>query len=161
MRGGGYGYSKEGPYGERGALDEAIQVASGIGRLERPGQQPSAQFAHGPMADKTNSIIVAYAVLGALVHRARTGRRQDVEVPIFKNMVSYVMAEHLWGMIFDPAIGGPGYAPLISPERRPVPTKDGYVSILTSPTPIGKFSVRGPSVQTCYLTPGSKQWWTG
>jgi len=131
---GAYGYSKKGPYGERGALDEAIQVAGGIADLNgrangTPRSSPTA------MGDKTNSITVAYAVLGALVHRARTGRGQEVEVPMFETMVNYVMAEHLWGMGFEPSMGGPGYAPLLSMHRQPVRTKDGWISVLVTLDP--------------------------
>ena len=131
---GAYGYSKNGPYGERGALDEAIQASGGIADLNGrangvPRSVPTA------LADKINSITVAYAVLGALIHRSRTGRGQDIEVPMMETMVNYVMAEHLWGMGFEPPLSGPGYAPLISPKRQPMRTKDGYVAILTSLDP--------------------------
>src|SRR5690606_3531428 len=35
-----------------------------------------------------------------------------------------------WGMTFDPPIGTPGYTRLMSRERRPYLTKDGYIAIL-------------------------------
>jgi crotonobetainyl-CoA:carnitine CoA-transferase CaiB-like acyl-CoA transferase len=73
---------------------------------------------------------VVQAVLAALFHRERTGRGQEIEVPMYETMVSYVMAEHLWGSTFEPPMGPPGYTRLMSEERKPYPTKDGYIAIL-------------------------------
>lgn len=126
---GAYGYSKKGPYGTKGALDDSIQAASGIAMLNKlvlgePRYLPTV------VADKTTAMTVVYAVLAALFHRERTGEGQDIEVPMYETMVHFVMGEHLWGMSFDPPIGGPGYTRLMSQERRPYPTKDSYIAIL-------------------------------
>ena len=82
------------------------------------------------VADKTTAITVVYGVLAALFSRERTGLGQELEVPMFETMVSYVMAEHLWGMTFEPPLGPPGYVRLMSQHRRPYRTRDGYVAIL-------------------------------
>jgi crotonobetainyl-CoA:carnitine CoA-transferase CaiB-like acyl-CoA transferase len=73
---------------------------------------------------------VVYGVLAALFARERNGHGQELEVPMFETMVSYVMAEHLWGMTFEPPLGPPGYVRLMSLHRRPYQTRDGYVAIL-------------------------------
>jgi crotonobetainyl-CoA:carnitine CoA-transferase CaiB-like acyl-CoA transferase len=44
--------------------------------------------------------------------------------------VYYVMAEHLWGMTFEPPLGSAGYKRLMSYHRKPYKTKDGYIAIL-------------------------------
>lgn len=126
---GAYGYSKHGPYGAMGALDDSIQAVSGIAMLNKlvlgePRYLPTV------LADKTTAMTVVYAVLAALFHRERSGEGQDIEVPMYETMVHFVMGEHLWGMTFDPPIGGPGYTRLMSQERRPYPTRDGYIAIL-------------------------------
>ncbi|MDX2224854.1 MAG: CoA transferase [Rhodospirillaceae bacterium] len=126
---GSYGYAKDGPYGERGALDDSIQAVSGVAMLNKlvlgePRYLPTI------VADKTTAMTVVYGVLGALFHRERTGQGQELEVPMFETMVNYVMAEHLWGMTFEPPLGPPGYVRLMSQERKPYPTKDGYIAIL-------------------------------
>jgi crotonobetainyl-CoA:carnitine CoA-transferase CaiB-like acyl-CoA transferase len=126
---GSYGYGKNGPYGERGALDDSIQAVSGIAMLNKlvlgePRYLPTI------VADKTTAMTVVQGVLAALFHRERTGEGQELEVPMFETMVSYVMAEHMWGMTFDPPIGTAGYVRLMSNERKPYPTKDGYIAIL-------------------------------
>jgi crotonobetainyl-CoA:carnitine CoA-transferase CaiB-like acyl-CoA transferase len=126
---GTYGYSKEGPYGDRGALDDSIQAVSGIAMLNEmvlgePRYLPTV------VCDKTTAMQVVNAVTAALYHRERTGRGQEIEVPMFETMVYYTMAEHLWGMTFEPPIGGPGYTRLMSYHRKPYKTKDGYIAIL-------------------------------
>jgi len=126
---GAYGYSRKGPYGSKGALDDSIQSISGIAMLNKmvlgePRYLPTV------VADKTTAITAVYAVLAALFHRERTGEGQEVEVPMFETMVSFVMAEHLWGMTFEPPMGPPGYVRLMSEHRRPYRTRDGYIAIL-------------------------------
>ncbi|MEQ9444828.1 MAG: CoA transferase, partial [Rhodospirillaceae bacterium] len=117
---GSYGYAKDGPYGSKGALDDSIQAASGIAMLNKmvlgePRYLPTI------VCDKTTAMAVVQAVLAALFHRERTGRGQSIEVPMFETMVSYVMAEHLWGTCFEPPMGPPGYVRLMSEERKPYP----------------------------------------
>jgi crotonobetainyl-CoA:carnitine CoA-transferase CaiB-like acyl-CoA transferase len=126
---GAYGYSRSGPYGARGALDDSIQAVAGIAMLNKmvlgePRYLPTV------VADKTTAITVVYGVLAALFHKARTGQGQEVEVPMFETMVSFVMAEHLWGMTFVPPMGSPGYVRLMSVHRKPYKTLDGYIAIL-------------------------------
>ncbi len=124
-----YGYGKAGPYGEKGALDDSIQAASGIAMLQKmvlgePRYLPTI------VADKTTALTVVNAITAALFHRERTGEGQEIEVPMFESLVYYVMAEHLWGKTFEPPIGTAGYVRLMSKERRPYKTKDGYIAVL-------------------------------
>jgi crotonobetainyl-CoA:carnitine CoA-transferase CaiB-like acyl-CoA transferase len=126
---GAYGYAKKGPYGTLGALDDSIQAASGIAMLNEmvlgePRYLPTI------VADKTTAITVVYAVLAALFHRERSGEGQEIEVPMFETMVNFVMAEHLWGMTFEPPKGKPGYVRLMSENRKPYKTQDGYIAVL-------------------------------
>lgn len=126
---GAYGYAKKGPYGALGALDDSIQAASGVAMLNKmvlgePRYLPTI------VADKTTALTVVYGVLAALFHRERSGEGQELEVPMFETMVNYVMAEHLWGMTFDPPKGAPGYVRLMSHHRKPYKTLDGYIAIL-------------------------------
>ena len=126
---GTYGYGKAGPYGSKGALDDSIQAASGIAMLNKmvlgePRYLPTV------IADKTTALGVVYAVTAALYHRERTGVGQELEVPMYESMVYYTMAEHLWGMTFEPPIGTAGYTRLMSHHRKPYKTRDGYIAIL-------------------------------
>lgn len=126
---GSYGYGKAGPYGSKGALDDSIQAVSGIAALNEmvlgePRYLPTI------VADKTTAMAVVFAVTSALYYREKTGIGQQLEVPMFETMVYYVMAEHLWGMTFEPPLGTAGYTRLMSHHRKPYKTKDGYIAIL-------------------------------
>ncbi len=126
---GTYGYREAGPYGDKAAYDDSIQAASGIAMLQamvagEPRYLPTI------VSDKTTSLAVVYAVTSALYYRERHGVAQAIEVPMFETMVSYVMAEHLYGLTFEPALGAAGYTRLMSEHRKPYKTTDGYVAIL-------------------------------
>ena len=126
---GTYGYAKDGPYAERGALDDSIQSVSGFAMLHEM-VQGEPRYVPSVVADKTTAITVVYGVLAALFHRERTGEGQELEVPMFETMVSFVMAEHLWGQVFDPPLGSAGYKRLMSKHRKPYRTLDGYIAVL-------------------------------
>lgn len=124
-----YGYSAAGPYGAKGALDDSIQAASGIAMLQAM-VQGEPRYLPTIVCDKTTALTVVYSVTSALFHRERTGIGQAIEVPMFETMVSYVMAEHLWGFAFEPPIGHAGYTRIMSEQRRPYKTLDGYIAVL-------------------------------
>jgi crotonobetainyl-CoA:carnitine CoA-transferase CaiB-like acyl-CoA transferase len=126
---GAYGASRNGPYGSRSAFDDSIQSLAGIAMLNEP-LLGEPRYLPTLVADKTAAITVVYGVLAALYRRERTGEGQELEVPMFETMVSFVMAEHLWNMTFDPPTGPPGYVRLLSKDRKPYKTRDGYIAIL-------------------------------
>jgi len=129
-----YGYSKKGPYGNMGALDDSIQAASGLadlmGQANTPLGHSEPRYLPTILADKTTGGNVVQAVLAALFHRERTGEGQDIEVPMFESMVAFNMVEHLWGQTFEPALGTAGYTRLLAETRKPYPTKDGFLAVL-------------------------------
>jgi len=124
-----YGYRTAGPYGSKAAYDDIIQAGAGFAWLqtavaETPRYMPTI------VADKTSSNAVLSAVLAALYARERTGMGQAVEVPMFETLAAFVMVEHLYGETFVPAIETSGYKRILSPQRRPYATKDGFLAIL-------------------------------
>jgi crotonobetainyl-CoA:carnitine CoA-transferase CaiB-like acyl-CoA transferase len=126
---GTYGYSRKGPYADRAAYDDSIQSASGLAMLAtKMGEEP--RYLPTIIADKTTGLAVVSSVLAALFHRARTGVGQEIEVPMYETLISYIMAEHLFGFAFDPPRGEMGYTRLLSNHRRPYKTRDGYIAIL-------------------------------
>ena len=53
-----------------------------------------------------------------------------MECSMFEGLVSYNLIEHQSGSVFSPPEGKTGYARLLSPNRRPYKTKDGYICAL-------------------------------
>jgi len=124
-----YGYSKKGPYGDRGALDDSIQAASGVAMLMSM-IEGEPRYLPTILADKTTAMAVVNAVCAALFARERSGKGQEIEVPMYETMVSFVMAEHLWGKTFEPSLAPAGYTRIMAKNRKPYPTKDGYIAVL-------------------------------
>lgn len=123
------GYGQDGPYADRPAYDDIIQAAAGWSALEaQVGDAP--RYAPTIVADKTTALYAVGAINAALLHAARTGEGQYVEVPMFEVMASFLLVEHLGGRTFVPPEGPAGYARLLSRHRRPYPTRDGHLSVL-------------------------------
>lgn len=127
---GSYGYSKKGPYADKGALDDSIQAASGFAILQSM-VAGSPRYLPTVIADKTTAQNVVQAVLAALFHKERSGEGQEIEVPMFESMVSFIMTEHLWGQSFEPPLAQAGYPRLLAKHRKPYRTKDdSYLALL-------------------------------
>ena len=123
------GFGSDGPYAGRPAYDDLIQGMVGVPSLMA---QMAGEPRYAPLtiADRTVGLAAAGAILAALFHRERTGLGQSIEVPMFETMAQYALADHLGGRTFDPPIGPPGYPRLLAPERKPYPTKDGFLCAL-------------------------------
>jgi len=65
-----------------------------------------------------------------LFHRERSGEGQVIEVPMFETMAQFVLADHMGGGAFVPALGPMGYRRLLSRTRGPYPTQDGHLSLV-------------------------------
>ena len=125
-----HGYRDGGPYSGQPAYDDVIQGQSGIAALMA---QIAGEPRYAPMilADKTCALSIAGAVRCApLFARERTGRGQFVEIPMFEQMVAFVLGEHLFGHNFVPPLGPLGYTRVTGAWRRPYKTKDGYLCMM-------------------------------
>ena len=125
-----FGYSQRGPYAAKAAYDDLIQGAAGIPWLLKKQGADTPRYAPVIIADRSVGQQVATAVCAALFHRQRTGKGQRIDVPMFEHLLPAVLGEHLGGYTFEPQLGDPGYARMLTPDRRPYQTKDGYVCAL-------------------------------
>jgi crotonobetainyl-CoA:carnitine CoA-transferase CaiB-like acyl-CoA transferase len=116
------------------AYDDIIQSAVGVGdMMQRVAGEPA--LLPTIFADKVCGLAVAQAVTAALYHRARSGRGQHVEVPMVQAMTAFMLAEHGSGAIAEPPtpqgdLPATGYPRVMTPERRPQQTADGWIQIL-------------------------------
>ena len=121
-------FGRGGRYFNRPAYDPVIQSLSGVaGTIARATGEP--RFVPMVMSDHTSGLIAAQAIGFALFRREKTGRGEAIDVPMLENMASFVASEHLGAATFDPPVGPTGDGRLLSPNYRPVPTKDGYVTV--------------------------------
>ena len=82
------------------------------------------------LADKVTALHAVYGILAALVARAN-GRAGaiHVEVPMFESFAAFLLNEHLGAATFDTA-GRVGYDRVLSRNRRPFRTTDGWIAVL-------------------------------
>ncbi len=123
-------FGTDGRYANRPAYDPIIQSLSGVAAtFHRATGEP--RFVPMVMTDHITGLVAAQAIGFALFRRERAGggRGEAIEVPMFETMAGFVAAEHLGAATFDPPEGPPGDNRLLSAEYRPLPTKDGFITV--------------------------------
>ncbi|MBP2839306.1 CoA transferase [Pseudomonas sp. PNP] len=126
---GAFGFGQRGPYAERPAYDNLIQAAVGVPMVQSRKTDGPPSYVGTAIADRIVGMATSNAILAALHFRGQTGLGQSVSVPMFETFAHFVMGDHMYGHTFVPALGDWGYARMTSPERRPFPTRDGYLSV--------------------------------
>jgi crotonobetainyl-CoA:carnitine CoA-transferase CaiB-like acyl-CoA transferase len=127
----GAGYGAAGPYAGEPAYDDLIQASSGLADLlPRTDGNPTPRYIPTLLADKVSGLFMANAITAALFHRQKTGEGQFVEAPMLECLVSFNLVENLFGHTFDPPTGQWAYTRSANPNRKPFPTKDGYIGLL-------------------------------
>lgn len=124
-----YGYGRRGPERDLPAYDDTIQAECGLTAVQQM-LTGDADFVGTIMADKVSGLTAFYATTLALLHRARTGEGQEVEVSMFETMASFMLVEHANGAMFTPPLGPAHYPRVVAPNRKPYKTKDGYIAAL-------------------------------
>jgi len=111
------------------AYDDIIQSATGVADAAcRAYGEP--RLVPTVLADKVAGLTIVYAVLAALFHRERSGEGQHIEVPMTQAMTAFMLVEHGAGGVSQPPAGPVGYQRILSPERRPQRTADGWINVL-------------------------------
>jgi len=125
------GYRPDSAYRDRAAFDDVIQGESGLAALNK-GVDGAPRYVPMVVCDKVCGNVLAGAVGMALFARERTGRGQEVHVPMMETMAAFNLVDHLWhGVLAEPE-KGLGYPRMLTPYRRPYATKDGHVCLLAT-----------------------------
>ena len=125
------GFRRDGVYRDRPSFDDVIQGESGLAALNG-GVGGEPRYVPMAVSDKICGYVLASAIGMALFHRERTGKGQEVHVPMLETMLAFNLADHLWyGVLAEPE-KGLGYPRMLTRHRRPFPTKDGQICILAT-----------------------------
>lgn len=124
------GFSQRGPYAPKAAYDDMIQAATGLAAAVGSGSGGEPRYLPITIADRSVGLYAFGVISAALYARERTGVGQSVEIPMFETMIPYILGDHLYGHTYDPPKDGFSYPRLMSPNRRPYKTKDGYICCL-------------------------------
>jgi crotonobetainyl-CoA:carnitine CoA-transferase CaiB-like acyl-CoA transferase len=125
------GYRPGSANGERAAFDDVIQGESGFAALNAS-SDGEPRYAPMVIADKVSGYVLAAMVGMALYAREKTGKGQEVHVPMFDTMAAFNLVEHLWHGVFGEPEKGLGYPRMLTPHRRPYATSDGHVCLLAT-----------------------------
>ncbi|WP_395622823.1 CaiB/BaiF CoA transferase family protein [Sphingomonas daechungensis] len=125
-----YGFGRAGRYRDYPAYDDIVQAAAGLADLQSRLNGGEPAYLATVVADKVAGLTAAYAIAAALFAREKGVGGQEIEVPMFETLVSFACAEHLSGSLFDPPLGPPEYPRVVSAERRPYRTADGYIGVM-------------------------------
>jgi crotonobetainyl-CoA:carnitine CoA-transferase CaiB-like acyl-CoA transferase len=123
------GFRKGSSMQEFPAYDDLIQGVSGIASLNA-GPDGAPRYFPTVVVDKLTGATLASMIGMALFHRERTGQGQEIHLPMMETILSFTLVEHMWhGTLGEPE-QGLGYPRMLTPHRRPYPTKDGYISVI-------------------------------
>jgi len=123
------GFSGLGPDRDAPAYDDVIQSRSGLAALNADASG-APKFVRTIACDKVVGLHLALAVASGVVQKERTGKGTCIEAPMLESMVSFLMSEHLAGHSLIPEEGELGYDRMMTPNRKPYQTKDGYLTVL-------------------------------
>ena len=126
---GAYGYGADGPYAARPAYDDLIQGITALAALGAVGGN-APRYMPTVLSDKLVGLMASQAILAALFHRSHSGEGQQIEVPMFETVASFLLTEHICGRAFDPPLANAGNARLLSENRKPAKASDGHICIL-------------------------------
>ncbi len=123
------GYHQDGPYSGMPAYDDVIQGQSGLAgtftaRDGEPVLVPTI------VADKTAALQATNGLLAAVIRRMASGKGVFIETSMFEGLAGYTLIEHQYGAVFDPPLSGPGYPRMLSRDRRPYRTIDGFICMM-------------------------------
>ncbi len=123
-----FGFGQDGRYRDKPAYDTIIQGSGGMAALHH---RATGEPRYVPMvvADKTVGLIAVQMIVMALYRRTQTGEGCSIEIPMFENLVKFVLEEHMYLKTFEPPLGETGDPRLLDPLGKPIPTKDGWICI--------------------------------
>lgn len=122
-----FGYGQDGLYAARPAYDDLIQGITSLPNLYVAAGGASPRYVPLAMADRIVGLYAVSAMLAAVMHCHRTGHGQRLDVPMFETMAGFVLGDHMGGRVFEPDEGEVGYQRLLSKDRKPYRTRDGYI----------------------------------
>src|SRR5579863_1269435 len=125
------GYRPDSASRDRAAFDDVIQGESGIAALNA-GADGAPRYVPMVVCDKVCGHVLAGAVGMALFARERSGKGQEVHVPMMETMSAFTLVDHLWHGVFGEPEKGLGYPRMLTPYRRPYATRDGHVCLLAT-----------------------------
>ena len=123
------GFGRSGPYADRAGFDLIAQGMSGIMSITGPGDGGPPTKCGPPLSDITAGILAAMGVLGATIHRLKTGEGQRVDTSLFEAAITqtYWQSAMTFATGISPVALGSAH-PLNAPYQA-FETADGWITV--------------------------------
>ena len=123
------GFGRTGPYAERAGFDLIAQGMSGIMSITGEGDGGPPTKCGAPLSDITAGILAAMGVLGAFIHRHKTGEGQRVDTSLFEAAITHTYWQSAMTFATGVSPGALGSAHPLSAPYQAFEAADGWVTI--------------------------------
>jgi len=123
------GFGRTGPYAERAGFDLIAQGMSGIMSITGEGDGGAPVKCGPPLSDITAGILAAMGVLGAYVHRQKTGEGQRVDTSLFEAAITHTYWQSAMAFATGISPGALGSAHPLSAPYQAFEAADGWITV--------------------------------
>jgi crotonobetainyl-CoA:carnitine CoA-transferase CaiB-like acyl-CoA transferase len=123
------GFGRTGPYAERAGFDLIAQGMSGIMSITGEGGGGPPTKCGPPLSDITAGILAAMGVLGAYIHRQKTGQGQRVDTSLFEAAITHTYWQSAMTFATGTSPGALGSAHPLSAPYQAFEAADGWITV--------------------------------
>ena len=123
------GFGRTGPYANRAGFDLIAQGMSGIMSITGEGDGGPPTKCGPPLSDHSAGILAAMGVLGAYIHRTRTGVGQRVDTSLFEAAITHTYWQSAMTFATGISPGALGSAHPLNAPYQAFETADGWITV--------------------------------
>jgi len=123
------GFGRTGPYADRAGFDLIAQGMSGVMSITGEGGGGPPTKCGPPLSDITAGILAAMGVLGAYIHRQKTGQGQRVDTSLFEAAITHTYWQSAMTFATGISPGALGSAHPLSAPYQAFEAADGWITI--------------------------------
>jgi crotonobetainyl-CoA:carnitine CoA-transferase CaiB-like acyl-CoA transferase len=120
-------FGGDGPWSRKPAFDHVVQAASGLAAVQSDPETAEPGFVRNAVVDKVTALTASQSITAALLHRARSGEGQHVQLSMLDAAISFLWPD---GMARETLLGDDvNLRPPLSDAYRMIAAKDGHLAL--------------------------------
>ena len=123
------GFGRSGPYADRAGFDLIAQGMSGIMSITGEGDGGPPTKCGPPLSDITAGILAAMGVLGATIHRLKTGEGQRIDTSLFEAAITHTYWQSAMTFATGISPGALGSAHPLSAPYQAFEAADSWITV--------------------------------
>ena len=123
------GFGRSGPYADRAGFDLIAQGMSGIMSITGEGDGGPPTKCGPPLSDITAGILAAMGVLGATIHRLKTGEGQRVDTSLFEAAITHTYWQSAMAFATGISPGALGSAHPLNAPYQAFEAADSWITV--------------------------------